>query len=251
MPHINRRIEHYASLTSTNDLVRVRAAAGEDAGLVVIADRQTAGRGRMGRTFFSPPGCGLYLSLLLRPRLPAADALMLTTAAAVAVSDAIEAVSGIACGIKWVNDLYVGGRKVCGILAESGLRADGRLDWAVIGIGVNVRAPAGGFPAELRDIAGSLLPADAPDLRPALTDAILDRLEAATDALPSRVHLAAYRERLILVGRRVRLSDTGACGVAEGIDDDCRLLVRLDDGRLRALSFGEASVLPEQNGFVR
>lgn len=251
MPTTSLHIEHYAVLDSTNALVRARAVDGEGAGLVVIADRQTAGRGRLGRAFFSPPGCGLYLSVLLRPTLAAADALLLTTATAVAVAEAIEAVTGLAVGIKWVNDLYLDGRKVCGILAESAITASGRLDYAVIGIGVNVRAPVGGFPDELRDIAGSLLPADAPDLRPALTDAILARLLPAVDALPARTHLAAYRARSTLLGRRVTVLPGGEAVEVEGIDDDAHLIVRCADGTLRALSSGEISVRPEEKGGVR
>ncbi len=244
-------IEHYAVLDSTNAFVRARAADGEGAGLVVVADRQTAGRGRLGRSFFSPPGCGLYLSVLLRPALGAQDALLLTTATAVAVAEAIEAVTGQAVGIKWVNDLYLAGRKVCGILAESAITASGRLDYAVIGIGVNVRAPEGGFPDELRGIAGSLLPADAPDLRPALTDAILARLLPAVDALPARTHLAAYRARSTLIGQTVTVLPGGELAEVEGIDDEARLVLRCADGTLRALSSGEVSVRLAENGAVR
>ncbi len=236
------RIEAHDCLDSTNTALKRRAAQGEAEGLVLLADRQTAGRGRMTRSFFSPPGCGLYMSLLLRPTLTVGDALLLTTAAAVAVADAIAAVIGRETGIKWVNDLYLDGRKVCGILTESSLGLDGRLAWAVVGIGINVRTPQTGFPPELADIAGALLPADAPDLRPQLAAEILDRCGALFAGLPEPAHLDEYRRRSILIGHAVTLSTTGELVTVEGIDDACRLLVRDAAGAVRAISTGECSV---------
>lgn len=236
------QIEAYDCLDSTNTRLKARAVEGAPDGLVLIADRQTAGRGRMSRTFFSPPDGGLYMSMLLRPRLAAADALLLTTAAAVAAVEAIADLTGLQVGIKWVNDLYLDGRKVCGILTESSLSSDGSLAWAVVGIGINVRAPRDGFPPELADIAGALLPADAPDLRSRLAAAILTRCADHFAALPEPTHLDEYRRRSILLGRHVTLSHTGEQVMVEGIDDACRLLVRGVDGRCRAVSSGECSV---------
>lgn len=236
------QIEAHDCLDSTNTALKARAAEGAQAGLVILADRQTAGRGRMTRTFFSPPGCGLYMSMLLRPALAAADALLLTTAAAVAAAEAIAAVTGREIGIKWVNDLFLGGRKVCGILTESSLSPDGGLAWAVVGIGINVRTPEGGFPAELDGIAGALLPADASDLRPRLAAEILTRCGAYFARLPHPAHLDEYRRRSILIGRTVTLSNTGVRVTVEGIDDACRLLVRDAVGTRFAVSSGECSV---------
>ena len=236
------RIEAHDCLDSTNTVLKCRAAQGEAAGLVLLADRQTAGRGRMTRSFFSPPGCGLYMSLLVRPALTAGNALLLTTAAAVATADAIAAVTGRVTGIKWVNDLFWGDRKVCGILTESSLGADGRLVWAVVGIGINVRAPREGFPPELAEIAGALLPADAPDLRPRLAAEILARCSSLFACLPEPTHLEEYRRRSILIGRSVTLSTTDERVTVEGIDDACRLLVRDAAGGVRAISTGECSV---------
>lgn len=241
-PDTSWQIEAHDCLDSTNTACKARAAQGADAGLVILADRQTAGRGRMTRSFFSPPGCGLYMSMLLRPALAASDALMLTTAAAVATAEAIAAVTGRETGIKWVNDLFFGDRKVCGILTESSLAPDGRLAWAVVGIGVNFRAPEGGFPPELDGIAGSLLPADAPDLRSSLAAEILTRCGAYFARLPEPAHLDEYRRRSILIGRAVTLSHTGERVTVEGIDDACRLLVRDASGLSRAVSTGECSV---------
>ena len=238
------RVQVHDCVDSTNRLCKSLAASGEGAGLVVLADRQTAGRGRLSRSFFSPSGSGLYMSLLLRPVLPAADALLLTPAAAVATAEAIEDELGGTVGIKWVNDLFVGDRKVCGILTESALTAEGELAYAVVGIGVNVRAPEGGFPDGLADTAGALLPAGAgaPDLRSRLATAILTRCAAHFASLPAAPFLAAYRSRSILIGRTVTLSTTGESVLVEGIDDACRLLVRDAAGQPRAICTGECSV---------
>lgn len=206
------KIKQYDTLTSTSDLLKEMARAGAPAGTVVIATRQTAGRGRMGRSFLSEEG-GLYMSLLLRPTGDAADALRITAKAAVAVSLAVEKHTKKPAAIKWVNDIYQGGKKVCGILAEGQARADG-MDFVVLGIGVNLKAPQGGFPAELRDIAGALL-ADAPIDREAFARDILENLDVE-DAY------GAYVRRDMLCGKRVTVFRGGeavgeatACGITE------------------------------------
>ncbi len=245
------RISSFAVIDSTNTALKAMAVRGEPAGAVLVAEHQTAGRGRLSRSFFSPSGSGLYMSMLLRPSLPAADALLLTTAAAVAAAEAIEAVSGAAVGIKWVNDLFVRDRKVCGILAESAISPNGMLDWAVVGIGINCRVPEGGFPAELDRIAGALYGVDDPApsaLRSRLAAGILTRYAALTAALPSADFLAEYRRRSILIGRRVTLSTTGEWVSVVGIDDACRLLVRTATGEQKAVSTGECSVYLSPEG---
>ena len=137
-------------LPSTNDTVKALAAEGAPEGVVVLAEAQTAGKGRMRRQFFSPDGTGIYMSILLRPKLAAEDALFITTAAAAAVADAIEAATGENAGIKWVNDVYLRGLKVCGILTEGALGLEeGNLEYAVLGIGINAIAPQNGFPEEI------------------------------------------------------------------------------------------------------
>ena len=150
------KIQAFESLDSTNNYLKKLASGGAAEGTVVIADEQTAGRGRMGRSFASAPGCGIYMSMLLRPEGCTADcAPGLTAVAAVAVCRAIEKVCGRAPGIKWINDLYLRGKKICGILCESSVK-DGRVNYAVLGIGLNVTTRAEEFPEELRETAGSL-----------------------------------------------------------------------------------------------
>ena len=228
----------YDELPSTNTTLRQLAAAGVPEGTVVAAARQTAGRGRMGRTFCSPPG-GLYMSLLLRPeRL--IDAGLLTSCAAVAVCRAIESLCPLTCGIKWVNDIWVDGKKVCGILAE-GVVADGRQPAVVIGIGVNV---SGTLPSELQASAATLRQYGARVAPAALLAAVLEQWERVYAALPAGDFLEESRRRSVVLGRRVTVTGAGAPyeAFACGIDDTGRLLVRTDAGEEKALCSGEVSI---------
>ena len=151
-------LDVFDTVDSTNTVCLKRASGGDRRTYAAVAGGQTRGRGRRGRSFFSPDGTGLYMSILLRPSgLSADEAVKFTTIAAVAVSEAIEAVAGKTASIKWVNDIYVSGRKACGILTEASFNPeDGTLDYAVVGIGINVYEPQGGFPEEIKDRAGAL-----------------------------------------------------------------------------------------------
>lgn len=232
---------------STNDLAREAAARGAAEGYTVIADTQTAGRGRQGRAFVSPPGTGVYLSLLLRPKRPAEEAVAVTGIAAAAVAGALEDMGVPGAGIKWVNDIYLRGRKVCGILTEAAMDMEsGGLDYAVVGIGVNLFAPPGGFPPELAAVAGAVFPGEPrDDERSRLIAAILDRFLPLYRALPDRGWLTEYRARSLLTGREVRFLREGRehRGLALGVDDSARLLIRLETGEETALSSGEVQLI--------
>lgn len=241
------RVECTATTPGTNAALRERAALGEPEGLVLAADEQTAGRGRSGRSFCSPKGSGLYLSILLRPTLAAPQATLLTAAAAAAAARAVAEVCGRELQIKWVNDLLLEGRKVCGILTEAALNLEsGGLDYVVLGLGLNVCPPAGGWPEELSDIAGSLLPGSAPPgSRNALAAAFLNHFMPLYHALPQRDFLPEYRARQCLLGQPVNVLRTGQPprpATALAIDEDCRLLVRWPDGTTEALHSGEVRV---------
>ncbi len=225
---------------STNLDVKALAADGAPEGTVVIAGEQTAGRGRLGRSFYSPKNSGLYMSILLRPQLPAADALAMTTCAAPAVCEAIEGVCDVTAGIKWVNDIYIDGRKVCGILTESVIGQGGMLGCAVLGIGVNVADTA--FPADIADKAGSLH-TDA-NVRPKLAALILERFFAYYRRLPEKTYLDEYRRRSVLTGRTVQYEQSGElhCAKVIGIDDDARLVVLGDNGKELHLGTGEVQI---------
>ena len=240
-------IEVLEECASTNLLLKERAAQLPE-WHTVIARRQTAGRGRMGRSFCSPAGSGLYMSVLLRPKL-AADAPLITTAAAVAVCRAAEALGSDRAEIKWVNDVLIRGRKVCGILTEAGTGVEAETpDWAVLGAGINVTEPAGGFPPQIADIAGAVFPRHERDLRERLAAAFLRQFYAIYTALPERGFVAEYQARSCLVGKRVDVLQGGQArrALALAVDDRCRLLVRYEDGTEQALFSGEVSVRPEK-----
>ena len=231
---------------STNTALRALAEAGAPEGTVYIAQSQTGGRGRLGRSFFSPAGTGLYLSLLLRPTTwEPARAAQLTAAAAAAMCEAIRQVTGKEPGIKWVNDLLLDGKKVCGILTEASFSMEsGVLEYAVLGLGVNVYPPEGGFPKELGEIAGAVLDTPGEDVRNRLAGEFLDRFLAGYAHPEDRSFLEIYRRRSVAVGREVTVLSGGheRRAFAFGVDDDCRLLVRSDDGTEQALSSGEIRI---------
>lgn len=238
----------YDTLPSTNTALKALASQGAPAGTVIIADTQTAGRGRMGRSFSSPPGTGLYMSVLLRPDLSAEDMLLITPAAAVAAAEAIEAVSAGRAGIKWVNDIWIDGLKVCGILSEAAFKRDGiSPEYAILGIGINVYEPEGGFPEELAGIAGSLFgnAGQIPDIRNRLTAEILIRTGKYCTDIMNSGFIDKYRERSVLTGKKVyNPADNTLLGTVISIDDRCRLIVRTDDGETRVISSGDISVRP-------
>lgn len=242
------RLEIHRSVDSTNNRLKAAAEAGAAEGLALLAEQQTAGRGRLGRSFYSPVGAGLYISLLLRPRLPMEQVTLITTAAAVAAAEAVERATGREIGIKWVNDLYYRGKKICGILTEASMDLEGGgLAYAVVGIGINVLPPPEGFPEELRDRATALYDtpgACPPDMRSRLAAELLNTFWTLYRRLPDRTFLADYRRRSILTGREIAFLLRGEpCrGVVRTIDDEARLVVRLPDGREERLLSGEVTI---------
>ena len=245
--HRELELRVYKSISSTNTVLKTLADEGAGAGLVLVAGQQTEGRGRMGRSFYSPADSGLYMSLLLRPVLPAAEAARLTACAAVAVAKTIEELSGKAAQIKWVNDVLVDGRKVCGILTEASLDCEnGMMRYVVIGSGINTRIPDGDFPEELRGIAGSAFGEEQiPELRCRLAAGILDRLMDYAAKPDDPAVFEAYKSRSCLLGQEINILCPGkepVPAVAVDLEDDYSLLVRLSDGSIRNLNYGEVSV---------
>lgn len=233
------------TVTSTNALIKTEAAKNAPEGRIIIAAEQTAGRGRFGRSFFSPTGSGLYISILLRPTLPVTAAVSVTAAAAAAVAEAIEKVADQKAEIKWVNDILVNGKKVCGILTEASLDVEsGALSYAVLGIGVNVYPPVGGFPADIKNKAGALSDTKQPRLKNRLAAEIITRFFSYYSSLAAKTYLDPYRSRCIVPGKNITVlsGDRETPAYAVMIDDDCRLLVRYDDGSEEYLSSGEISI---------
>ena len=229
--------------TSTNALLREWAATGSVGGTVVATGHQTAGRGRRGRSFDSAVG-GLYVSVLLRPQNWKGDASLITSCAAVAVARAIERVCAVEVQIKWVNDLFVSGKKVCGILTEAGLDMEtGELTYAVLGVGLNTAKRE--FPAELQEIAtslGNLTGADCDRNR--LLAAILEELEPALLQLEDGTFLEESRRRSCVLGHTVMVHAAEGAYEAQAVDitKNGHLLVKRADGTLTALHSGEVSV---------
>lgn len=231
---------------STNALVREKANQGCPEGCVIVACEQTAGRGRYGRQFFSPVDSGVYLSLLLRPTAYSPQqATCLTAAAAAAMCQAIEAVTGQQPGIKWVNDIFLHGKKVCGILTEAAVGLEtGTLNYMVLGAGVNLYPPVKGFPEEIQPIAGSVLERSCPEAKNRLVGEFLNRFWYFYTHPECRAYLEDYRARSLAIGQNVTVLSAGKAvsAYAYGIDDDFRLLVRYDSGKTEALSYGEIRI---------
>lgn len=241
-------ISVFECVTSTNSLAKELAQSGEKQGGVIIAESQTAGRGRLGRSFRSPENSGLYMSILLRPELKAENAVFITAAAAVAVSGAVEHLSGKATAIKWVNDILCGGKKVCGILTEGGIIPEnGYLNWAVLGIGVNVYEPEDGFADDIKDIAGAVFEKNQPDIKNRLAAEILSRFWKLYGEIENRTFFDDYKKRMITIGKRVTVikGDTQTDAYCLDLDGDCRLLVEYADDKREYIASGEVSVRPE------
>ena len=240
---IGRELEIHGKLDSTNNRAKALAAAGAPHGLTVIADSQSGGRGRMGRSFFSPEHSGVYMTCVLRPECAPEKSGLLTSLAAVAAARAVEKVSGAEVKIKWVNDLYIGNKKICGILSEAGLGMEaGRLEYAVVGIGINTGRIA--FPPELRDIATSIgnETGEEPD-RNRLIAEVLNELDALYGSLESGSFLEESRRRSNVIGRTVTVIEGGRTYPARALDIDGegRLLIETGEGRF-CLSYGEVSL---------
>ncbi len=236
----NCKIIKLKKIDSTNTYLKAMAENGEAEGCVVVAKEQTMGRGRRGKSFFSPADTGLYMSILVRPEFSIEDSLFLTSMTAVATARAIESVCNKRCGIKWVNDIYVDEKKVAGILCEGSFNhLEGRVNYVVVGIGVNLSNPKNGFPDELKNIAASL---ECNNIRDELTYRIIDEFFSLykTDTLGEFIE--EYKSRSVLTGKRIEvLGSQSFEGTAIGIDDQCRLIVQKDNGLTVELSSGEVS----------
>lgn len=238
------RLECFESIDSTNSYLKREAACGAVHGSVAAANSQSAGRGRLGRSFQSPPDRGIYLSVLLRPELDGEVLMSATGMAAVAVSRAVRRVTGADVGIKWTNDLILNGKKLAGILAETVVVGE---DIAlIIGVGVNVHQAREDFDGEVADIATSLAMEGYQTDRAALTAAMIEELYALGGALGGEIdgYVEEYRRACVTLGREVRLMWTEKQVRAQALDVDERfgLLVRPENGEIMTVRSGEVSV---------
>ena len=231
-------------VSSTNTEAQQLAVGGAREGTVVVAEEQTAGKGRRGKSFFSPAATGIYLSIVLRPTLQANDGAYLTAAAAVACAQAIEEVTNRKATIKWINDIFCDGRKVAGILTEGALGMEsGRFDYAVLGIGVNVKPPCAGFPSDVADVAGTLCPTNTDPLRSKLVANILSRFWHLYEHLDDQSFYDDYRKRCFLLGQPIVITRHGQRIRARAVDltPDFQLVIELPDKTREHLLYGEVS----------
>ena len=238
------RIQVHEVLDSTNSYAKALAQQGAPEGTVVMARSQTAGRGRLGRSFHSPRDTGLYFSLVLRPDCTADRLMHLTCAAAVAACEAVEQACGLHPGIKWINDLTLEGKKLGGILTELSFGNDAKVAYAVIGIGINCRLE--NVPDELKGLACSLSDfVPEPDISRLAAALILALEEMAHRLLTDRCAIMeTYRQSCVTLGRQVRvISPSGTeTGFAESVCDDGSLTVLFADGQRTNINAGEVSV---------
>lgn len=240
------RIQIYKSLESTNKTAKELAVAGAAHGTVIISDCQTMGRGRYSRHFFSPSG-GLYMSLVLRPEgLHFENPTAVTAFAAVSVCEAIESISEKTPQIKWVNDILIDGKKVCGILTEAVTDFEsGGLDWVVLGIGVNVSIPTEEFPGDLQSIATSLYPDEKmPGVRKKLSAEIMNRI-LGFETPPSETEVfEKYKKRLMMLGKEITVIQNQMEYRATAVDVDSggHLIVKNENSEIITLYSGEIRI---------
>ena len=245
---LGRELHCLDTIDSTNSYAKRIAMTGAPEGTVVIANDQTAGRGRMGRQFQSPRDKGIYLSVLLRPEMEPQRLMPVTAMAGVAVCDAVEKVCGVRPGLKWPNDPVIGNRKLCGILTEMSLEGEtGRVQYLVLGIGINVGQEAEDFSPDVAAIATSLSAyLGRPVSRPELAAALIHELEWLYETLKAgdlSEYLEAYRRDCVNLGKTVQLlGEEREVVTAVDIDGEVGLVVRTGDGAEKTVRSGEVSV---------
>ncbi len=246
---IGKEIYFLESTESTNDKALEIGKKREDSeGIVVVADSQTKGKGRLGRHWISPPGVNLYFSVILKPDIPPIEAPLITLAVAVAVSSVLRTWKGVPADIKWPNDIMIKGKKVGGILTE--MRTSGNeIDLVVIGIGLNVNMPIGDLPEDIRSATTTLeIEKDAPSDRAGLLRGLLAGLDNAYKNLLNGNKRALINGWLSLnctIGNRVIVRDSNRTitGIAENIGQNGELIVKLESGGTEVVNAGDVTIL--------
>lgn len=242
------RIQIFDEVGSTNTLAKELASQGAPSGTLLIADRQSAGRGRLGRTFLSPGDVGIYFSLILRPECRPQELMHLTCAVAVAMCDAVEAAFGFRPGIKWTNDLVVGTKKLGGILTELSLNPKtGLVDYAILGVGINCRQTHSDFDPAIRDMACSAAMVTGSDVdRNRLIAEMIRACESMNRTLLSgrSAMMDRYRADCITLGQQVSVvrGDEVYHALALDLDEEGGLVIRRENGAVETVTSGEVSV---------
>lgn len=241
------KIEYIPNVTSTNDIIMEYGRQGREEFIAVVADSQSSGRGRKGRIFYSPDNAGTYFSILLRPNINFSESLYITTAAAAAVTEAMKQLYNMDTEIKWVNDVYYNGRKICGILTEAHIDMEsGTVDYAALGIGINVFEPENSYHKDIKNIAGAAFCRSMFDnkIRCEITAKVIDIFYEYYKNLSDMTFLNTYKSRSFLTGKNVTIEKNGIVQKAfvKGIDDKCRLSVMLENGIEENLNSGEVNL---------
>ncbi len=245
---LGRKLEVYTETDSTNNRAKF-LAVNENApdGTLIIAEKQTNGRGRMGRTFESPLGSGIYFTVVLRRHFEMQSAPLITSCVAVAVAEAIEKLSGADTKIKWVNDIFINNRKVGGILTEAGMNFETRqLDYAVVGIGINTGIIENTLSDNVKNIATSIEAETGIKVKRAeLVAEVMNRFEKHLATMETKDYMDEYRRRSLIIGKEVVVSKGSSEreAIATDIDNNAFLIVKYDDGTCETLSSGEARII--------
>lgn len=234
----------FPELDSTNNYLKKLGSQGEKDDALVIAEVQTGGRGTRGRSFYSPNGTGVYFSLLLHPKMTAEKSLFLTVMAAVSVAETVMKYNKHDVKIKWVNDVYIDGKKVCGILTEGAVTAQKMLDYAVVGIGINITAPENGFPENIKDIATAVFSEKSEEnIKEKLIAEVVNRFFEMYNGNDIDF-VSRYKEYSYLTGKKINIiaGDILKSATVLSITDECHLLVKNENGKIEEISSGDVSV---------
>lgn len=239
-------IYNYKTISSTNEIAKNLALSGAKHGTVVISEEQTAGKGRLGRSFYSPANTGIYMSIILRPNLTAMDSVLITTSSSVIICESIKKVTGIDCQIKWINDIYLNNKKVAGILTEASTNFEsGTIDYLILGIGINFNQPKDDFPDELKSIASSLFNNNNNNInRNMLCAEIISNILDIIPRIKNYDFISEYKKRSIVLNQEIIYISSGISSKGKAININCdgSLVVEHDDGSIKILNSGEVSI---------
>jgi BirA family biotin operon repressor/biotin-[acetyl-CoA-carboxylase] ligase len=237
-------INIFDEVSSTNTLLKEQGN-NKNEWCTYIASLQTGGRGRLGRSFYSPEGSGVYFSILLKPKLEIEKAILITTAAAVAVTRALEKLGCDNAQIKWVNDIFVDNKKVCGILTESVINTETKkFEFAVLGVGINLLKPKEDFPDDIKSIAGAVFSNEKPDIKERFVAEFLNEFYKIYINLSDVEFMEVYKAKCFCIGKEISVisGNSVRLGTAISIDDNARLLVKFSDNHTEFISSGEISI---------
>lgn len=244
---IIKEIKVLKTIDSTNDYAKELAMKDDSQGMLIVALEQTKGKGRMGRSFYSPSDSGIYMSLILKPNIQVEKAVMITTIAAVSLVNAIKKVLGKEALIKWVNDIYIKEKKVAGILTEASMDFESQtLNYAILGMGINITTPKEGFPKELKNIADSILDNEeySPDTKSKFVAEIINEFDYYYKHIDKPIHMEEYIEKSLLIGKDIFYKSQGKIIKAKVLEvtKDAGLLVEKEDKTIQELNSGEVSL---------